>query len=100
MPKFHVNVPHTLGKQEAIERLEGFAGKIQEAYGDKIKDFEQRREGDRVLFGFKTMGFRIDGTLEADEREVRVAGDLPFAVAMAKGQITSAIEDRLKRLLA
>lgn len=99
MPKFNVSVPHSLGKQDALERLQGFSGKLQEAYGDKIKDFEQQWEGDRLVFGFKTLGFKISGGMEVEESQVNVNGELPFAIAMAKGQLTSAIEDRLTKLL-
>lgn len=99
MPKFNVSVPHSLGKDDALERLQGFSGKLQEAYGDKIKDFEQSWEGERLVFGFKTLGFSISGGLEVEEDKVNVDGELPFAIAMAKGQLTSAIQDRLQKLL-
>lgn len=99
MPKFSLSVPHSLGKQDALERLQGFSEKIQEAYGDKIKDFEQSWEAERLAFSFKTLGFKIAGGMEVEESVVQVDGELPFAIAMAKGQLTSAIEDRLQKLL-
>ncbi len=100
MPKFEIAVPHTLGRETALERVQTFSDKIQQRHGDKIKDFEQAWEGDRLNFGFKTMGMRIQGGLDVTEESVRVEGDLPFAAAMFKGQLTGAIQEQLQKLLA
>lgn len=99
MPKFDVNVPHSMSKEAALEKLQYFSEKIQEKHGDKIKDYEQSWEGDRCGFAFKTMGLRIDGGLTVSESEVRVEGNLPFAAAMFKGQLIGAMEEQLKKLL-
>ncbi|TWT96173.1 putative polyhydroxyalkanoic acid system protein [Botrimarina colliarenosi] len=99
MPKFDVSVPNLLGREAALEKLQGFSAKIQEQHADKIKDIEQRWEGDDLHFGFKTLGLRISGKLMVEESVVRVEGDLPFAAAMFKGQITGAIQGQLERLL-
>lgn len=100
MPKFEIEVPHTLGREQALERVQAFSDKIQARHGDKIKEFEQAWEGDRLAFGFKTMGMRIEGGLDVAEDNVRVEGDLPFAAAMFKGQLTGAIQEQLLKLLA
>ena len=41
----------------------------------------------------------VDGTMTVEDSAVRVDGDVPFAAAMFKGQIASAIEGQLQRLL-
>lgn len=99
MPKFDVSVPHTMGKEAAVEKLQRFSAMIQEKHGDKIKDYEQSWEGDRLAFGFKTMGMKIEGGLEVSETDVRVEGNLPFAAAMFKGQLTGAMTEQLQKLL-
>ncbi|MEO0530526.1 MAG: polyhydroxyalkanoic acid system family protein [Planctomycetota bacterium] len=99
MPKFDVSVPNPLGKQAALDRLQGFSDKLRERHADKIKDIEQQWDGDRMTFGFKTMGLRIEGEMLVEEDAVRVSGDLPFAAAMFKGQLTGAMEDQLQKLL-
>lgn len=100
MPKFEIDVPHTLGRETALERVQMFSDKIQARHADKIKEFTQSWEGDRLAFGFKTMGMKIEGGLEVSEDKVRVEGDLPFAAAMFKGQLTGAIQEQLLKLLA
>jgi hypothetical protein len=99
MPKFQVSVPNLLGRDAALQRLQGFSQKLQEEHADKIKDLEQRWEGDELAFGFKTLGIRIEGRVAVEDTVVRVEGDLPFAAAMFKGQITGAIQEQLQRLL-
>lgn len=99
MPKFEVSVPNPLGREAALERLQGFSAMIQERHADKIKDFDQTWEGDSMTFAFKTLGLRIEGTTTVDDEAVRVVGDLPFAAAMFKGQLTGAIREQLERLL-
>ncbi|QDV72928.1 polyhydroxyalkanoic acid system family protein [Botrimarina mediterranea] len=99
MPKFNVSVPNPLGREAAIEKLQFFSAKVQEQNADKIKDVEQRWEENQMHFGFKTLGLKITGTMTVEDSAVRVDGDVPFAAAMFKGQIASAIEGQLQRLL-
>lgn len=99
MPKFEVEVPHTLGQEAAVKRLQGFSEKIQQQHADKIKDFEQQWDGERLSFAFKTLGLRIEGRMTVEPDKVRVEGDLPFAAAMFKGQLTGAIQSQLERLV-
>lgn len=99
MPKFQVAVPNPLGRENALGRLQRFSETIQERHADKIKDFEQRWDGDQLVFGFKTRGLRIEGRLVVEEAVVRVEGDVPFAAALFKGQIAGAIQEQMERLL-
>ncbi|MEN0110577.1 MAG: polyhydroxyalkanoic acid system family protein [Planctomycetota bacterium] len=99
MPKFNVEVPHKLGADGARAKLEGFSQKLQERHADKIKDLSTSWDGDRMAFGFKTLGLTIGGQMTVEESVVRVDGELPFAAAMFKGQLTGAIDEQLRRLL-
>jgi len=99
MPKFNVSVPNPLGQEEAIKKLQFFSAKVQEQNADKVKDIEQSWEENKLHFGFKTLGMRITGTMTVEDSAVQVEGDVPFAAAMFKGQIASAIEGQLQKLL-
>lgn len=99
MPKFNVDVPNPLGKEEALTRLQGFSDKLREKYQDKISDLEQSWEEDRLEFSFKVMGVKIAGALTVEQEKVLVEGDLPFSAVMFKGKITSGIEEQLGKLL-
>lgn len=99
MPKFNVSVPNPLGREAAIEKLQYFSAKVQEQNADRIKDVEQSWEENQMHFAFKTLGLKISGTMTVEDSAVRVDGDVPFAAAMFKGQISSAIEGQLQKLL-
>lgn len=99
MPSLTLNVPHSLGQQQAAERLRGFIGQVSRKYQDQIKDVNEEWTGDTLRFGFKTFGVRIDGTLEVREDTVDVQADLPFAAMMFKGRIEQEIRDALTKAL-
>ncbi|MEM6799116.1 MAG: polyhydroxyalkanoic acid system family protein [Planctomycetota bacterium] len=99
MPGFDVSVPHSLDRAEATERLKGFSEKIKQQMGDQVSDLEQSWDGDCLSFGFSTFGFRITGDLTVDDDAIAVKGDLPFAAAMFKGKITSAIKEQIAKIL-
>lgn len=100
MPQFDVNVPHTLTKDEAHERLKGFSEKVREHYTDLVKDVHQEWEGETLHFGFKTLGVRIDGDLTVNDDAVRIKGELPFTAMMFKGKIESVLRDEITRLVS
>ncbi|MEM1303386.1 MAG: polyhydroxyalkanoic acid system family protein [Planctomycetota bacterium] len=99
MPKFNVAVPHTLGREDAVEKLKHFSEKIAEFGQGQVKDIEQAWDGDQLTFSFKTVGVTIAGTMDVGDDEVAVQGDLPFAAALFKGKIESSISEQLQKLL-
>lgn len=100
MPKFDLSVPHHLGREAALERLQGFSATLQQKHADKVSDLHQEWNGDRLDFGFKTFGIAIQGGLTVQDQAVDVDGSLPMTAAMFKGQITGAIREQLEKLLA
>lgn len=99
MPSYELTVPHSLSREDAVERIRGFAGKLQERMGEQVSDLTQTWEGDKLVFGFTTFGMQISGALEAVDEAVNVSGELPFAAAMFKGKIVSAFEEQLTKIL-
>ncbi len=100
MPKFGVRVPHTLTKDEARERLERFVEAIEQKYADKVSDLKQSWEGDTLKFHFKSYGIALDGGITVADKELNLAGDLPFAAMIFKSKIESEIRDSLERIVA
>jgi putative polyhydroxyalkanoate system protein len=100
MPKFSVQVPHQLTKDEAHARLERFVEMLEQKYADKVSDVQQSWEGDTLRFHFKTYGIPLDGGITVTDSELNLAGDLPFAAMMFKGKIESDIRNELERLVA
>ena len=99
MPKFHVDVPHSLPQAEATERLNRFVEAIGDKFGDQVSDMEQSWEENRLNFGFKTFGIALKGEVTVADDKLLVDGELPFAAMMFKGKIESSIKEQLERLM-
>lgn len=99
MPKFHLEIPHTLSADEAKSRLERFVESIQARFQDKVSDLEQGWTGNTLNFGFKTFGFKIAGAVESLEKKLDVTGEIPFTAMMFKGKIEGEVKEQLARLM-
>lgn len=99
MPKFSVEVPHTLSKADAHDRLRGFSEKVRQHYAELVKDVEQEWEGDTLHFSFKSVGSTVTGDAKVDENAVNVDGEIPFTMMMFKSKIESVIREEITRLL-
>lgn len=86
-----VSIPHSLGKEEAIRRLQAGFGQLRTTFGDKIASLEDQWAGDRMDFRVGTLGQTITGHLVVLEDSVHLEVQLPFVLAMiaekAKGFI-------------
>ncbi|MFI4874708.1 MAG: polyhydroxyalkanoic acid system family protein [Blastopirellula sp. JB062] len=100
MPGFHVEVPHPLGQQAAIERVQQVLEKMRGRFEGQVKDMQQTWEDNVMHFSFRTMGVDISGTMEVKEDLVVVQGALPFAAMLFKGRIESSIREELEKIMA
>ena len=79
MPAFHVETPHTLGQSEAVERLKSFVDNIREQFKEQVTEMTGEWEESTLRFSLTTYGFTISGTLDVNESQINVDGQLPFA---------------------
>lgn len=101
MPGFKVEVPHSLGQAEAVERVKGLLEQMRGHFEGQIKDMQQTwTEDDVMQFSFKTAGLKIKGEMDIQPEAVVVNGDLPFAAMLFKGRIESSIRDELQTCLS
>ena len=99
MPKFQVEVPHSLQPEEAKARLERFVELLRAEHGDRATDLSQTWVDNVLSFGFKTFGIKIGGNIAVEDGKLAVNGDLPFSAMMFKGNIESEIRYQLPRLM-
>ena len=99
MPGFSTEVPHTLGQEQATERLKGFVEKVRERYQDQVKDMEGEWSGHTLNVSFKTYGFAIKATVDVEEDAVKLNGQLPFAAVAFRGKIEQSISGELEKVL-
>lgn len=99
MPKFSVNVPHQMPREDANKLIDRFVEEVLlTKFKDSIGEVEHGREGDALVFKLKTFGIQISGKALATDNEFIVDGDLPFTAMMFKGKIESSIREQLERL--
>lgn len=99
MPKSTINVPHELGKDDALNRIKDILVQAKAQYGDKISDLQESWTDDGGTFSFKAMGFKISGAMTVTDSDVEIVGDYPFAALPFKGSIESTLRERAERLL-
>ena len=100
MPSFNTEVPHQLGKDQAIDRLKSFLDMVAERYKDQVSNLEGNWNDNVLDFDLTTYGFKIAGTLIVEEEEARLAGKLPMAAMVFRGKIEQSIGDELRKALS
>lgn len=99
MPKMSMEIPHDLSQEEARTRVQGMISTLREQYGDKISDLHEEWNGDTGKFSLRAMGYKLAGTLQVTDSNVKVDGDLPWAAKPFQGTIEATIRERTERLL-
>jgi len=100
MPGFKVEVPHSLGQEEAANRVKSLLEQLRGQFEGQIKDMQQTWTDEDVMqFSFKTAGLVIKGEMDVQPNSVLVHGDLPFAAMLFKGRIESSIKQELEKCL-
>ena len=86
LPKFNVVVDHKLEREHAVAKLRGFSESIREQSPVELSDVEESwdQEGN-LQFAFKALGLAISGTLQTDDDQIVVTGNMPLAAAMFRG---------------
>ena len=100
MPEFRAEVPHSLGKEEATEKLKVFIDRVHEHYKDQVSAIEGAWEASRLDFSLTTFGFTISGALTIEDELATLQGQLPFAAFAFKGKIEQGIKSELEKALA
>jgi hypothetical protein len=93
MPRLTFAVPHSLGSDEAKQRLKDkFAAALSE-HRNRLSDFREEWRDHTLSFAFRAMGMAVSGTVAVEPDQVKLEAELPFAAAFFKG----AIEQRLRQ---
>ena len=99
MPSFQVDVPHDLGQDVAVEKVQLVLEKMKGRFEGQVKDMEQTWEAHIMSFSFRTMGASISGEMVVETTTVLVKGKLPFAAMLFKGKIETSIKEELQKIL-
>ena len=97
-----VNLPHSLGKDEARQRIEqGFGRMKQQMTGglSSMLAFQERWEGDRLHFEASSLGQKLTGRLDVRADAVDIEVDLPELLAAIADRIRSTLTKEGQKLL-
>lgn len=97
-----VSIPHQLGKAEARRRIDDGFGRLRDQLAGGlagVASFDQRWEGDRLVFEGTSLAQKVAGRLDVLEDEVRIELDLPSMLAAIAQRLGASIRTEGQRLL-
>jgi hypothetical protein len=97
-----VNIPHTLGKDEARRRIDEGFGRISQQMSAGIGGmvaFQQHWQNDRLHFEANSLGQKMSGRLDVLPDSVQLELDLPEFLAMIADRIKSRLTSETQKLL-
>lgn len=94
-----VSIPHDLGREEAMRRLQGGMGNLRTQFGDKIAKIDDRWSGDRMDFNVGVMGQSVSGHLDVREDSVQVEVQLPWILSMLAEKVKPVIQKQGRLML-
>jgi hypothetical protein len=100
MASLNMDIPHQLPKEEALTRIKKLLGNLKEEQKQYISNVQENWTGDKGKFSFTAKGFDCSGTIQVNDTNVEIDSQVPFAVSLFKGKITSMITEKAKQLLA
>ena len=100
MPKFNVNVPHDIDRNEAISKLKTFMEAARKDSPVELSDIKEVwDEGGNLDFAFSAMGFRIAGQMVTESQQVSINGDLPFAALPFRGALENQLATKIREAI-
>jgi putative polyhydroxyalkanoate system protein len=94
-----VTIPHSLGRDEARDRLRKGVTQVKTQYAAQIAKLEENWSDYRMDFRLTAMGQSLGGRVNIEAEAVRVDIDLPWLLAMLADKIKGQVEQRGRILL-
>ena len=100
MPQLTIEVPHALGRAEAVRRLKGRLDAARAAYQGLVHDFQEEWSDQGLRFSFRGAGMEASGTMDVADAVVRIHAEVPWAAMMMRGAIEQRIGEEMMKVLA
>ena len=94
-----VSIPHHLGREEALRRLKTGLTRARTEFGHVMTVEEEVWNGDTVTFRVRALGQSSGGTIEVQDRHLRLEVTLPWLLAKLTGRLAPAIRQHGALLL-
>jgi len=100
MPNIAMNIPHSIGKEEALNRIKNLLGNVQSKFSGQIKDVKEEWNDNEGSFSFSVMNMPVSGKLTVNNGDVALDGKLPLAASLFQGKIKEVIMEEAKKVLS
>ncbi len=100
MPQLTIEVPHALGRAEALRRLKDRLDAARVAYQGLVHNFEEEWSAQRLRFRFRAVGMEASGTMDVEDAAVRIDAELPWAAMIMRAAIEQRIREEMTTILA
>jgi len=87
-----VTIPHRLGRDEAVRRIQAGLGRVQPTFGAQLAQVEQTWTGATCEFRASLLGQATSGTIAVADDHVRIEVLLPWFLAKLAGHAKGLIE--------
>jgi hypothetical protein len=87
-----VSIPHRLGKQEALNRIQGGLGRASASFAPHLKVLQEDWTGDHLDFRVGVLGQTAGGSIDVAEDHVRLEVDLPWLLAQVAEKAKALIQ--------
>jgi hypothetical protein len=96
MPQLSMQIPHTLGREEATRRIKEQLPKVR----GQVADLDEQWQDHTLTFHFTVMGLKVGGVLAVEETAANLDVDLPLPAMLVKGMIEQRVRQELGTVLA
>ena len=95
-----MSIPHSIGKEEATNRIRKLLGNVQQRFAGQLKDVRQDWNENEGTFSFSVMNMPVSGRLTVNNSDVALDGKLPLAASLFQGKIKEVIMEEAKKVLS
>jgi hypothetical protein len=100
MPNIEMKIPHSLGKDEALNRIKNLIGSVQTKFSGQLNDVQEEWNENEGSFSFSIMNMPVSGKLTVNNEDVALDGKLPLAASFFQGKIKEVIMEEAKKVLS
>jgi hypothetical protein len=100
MPNIEMSIPHSIGKEEALNRIKSLLGNVQSKFSGQLKDVQEDWNDNEGSFSFSVMNMPVSGKLTVNNNDVALNGKLPLAATLFQGKIKEVIMEEAKKVLS
>jgi hypothetical protein len=95
-----IDLPHTLGRDEARSRMKARTGDLPNHIPGGVADVRSSWPEDyQMALSVAALGQTVSGTLDVEDRRIRISLELPPMLRFASGAIEAAVQRKGRELL-